>query len=141
MPQAEKTSENVSIVPEKFLTLDDILAANDRPWESVDVPEWGGQVRVRMLSVAEQEAYFKSMLKIDGDKATLVGEHHQARYLALCICDEKGERMFAEAHVAKLAQKSHVAVKRVFQEAQRINGVRKEDVEAIAKNLQTTISV
>ena len=39
---------------EKFLTRDDILAADDMAYQNVSVPEWGGSVRVRTLCGADR---------------------------------------------------------------------------------------
>lgn len=128
-------------VPDKFLSAEEILGAEDRPWQVVDVPEWRGKVRVRMLSTAEQEAFQKSMIRFDGPKPTVMMDRVQARYLSLCLCDDKGERLFDETAVDKLAKKSHAAVKRIYEAAQRINGVRRQDLEDLAKNFGTTISV
>jgi hypothetical protein len=36
---------------------DSILAVDDRPYEDVDVPEWGRTVRIRGFSATEQEEF------------------------------------------------------------------------------------
>jgi hypothetical protein len=44
----------------EFLTIDQILAANDLPSEVVEVPEWGGKVKVQGLSRASYDAIAKA---------------------------------------------------------------------------------
>ncbi|MFH1485036.1 MAG: hypothetical protein ABIH46_03110 [Chloroflexota bacterium] len=39
-----------------FLSLEEILAADDIATKSVSVPEWGGQVEIRGLTKAQQQA-------------------------------------------------------------------------------------
>lgn len=39
----------------EFLTIEEILAAQDLQEETVDVPEWGGAVKVRSLTKAQQQ--------------------------------------------------------------------------------------
>lgn len=109
-----------------YLTKEQIFTAQDLPIEEVEVPEWGGKVRVRGLSAGERDAF-----EIANGTAQLKGENPspRARLCALCALDAEGKLLFAPADVERLAAKSGAAVDRVFQAAHRLSGMRPEDVE------------
>jgi hypothetical protein len=50
------------------------------------------------------------------------------------MVDENGERLFQEEDTFPLGGKSAAALDRIFTVAQRLNGLRDEDVEELAKN-------
>lgn len=63
-----------------------ILDAQDRRHEDIAVPEWGGNVRVAMMSASdrdrwEQETYGGDTPKVDD---------FRARFVGLCLVDEMG---------------------------------------------------
>ena len=113
-----------------YLTKDQILNALDQSYVDVDVPEWGGKVRLRALSAKQKDqfecdAYRRQKLnKPFIDRAGIV---------ALCAVDESGELVFSPGDVKKLEQKSARAMDRVFQEACKLNGLFAAE-EELAKN-------
>jgi hypothetical protein len=44
-----------------------ILGADDREYELVDVPQWGGTVRVRALSGTDRDRYLQSLYEVADD--------------------------------------------------------------------------
>jgi hypothetical protein len=102
----------------KTLTADDILAANDLKVEAVDVPEWGGRVFVRTMSAGKRDEYDAS-IRPDDEKLDLV--NFRARLVAYTCCDAEGKLLFNVAQIVQLAQKSSLALIRVFRAAQKIN--------------------
>lgn len=121
-----------------FLSAAAILGANDLASEAVEVPEWGGKVMVRGMTGAERDAYESAMLSVSGtnvglDKAGMLGA--RARICATCIIDPvSGKRLFTDAQVKDLGQKSGAALDRVFGVAQRLSGISKQDLEELRKN-------
>src|SRR5437868_7602200 len=102
------------------LTLSEIIAAKDSQIEKVPVPEWGGDVFVRVLTGPEREEYDTLMLsKIDGNKWK---DNKGLKQLLLkyALCDEKGTRMVQDSDVAKLFGKSSTVLQRLFEKAQQI---------------------
>lgn len=99
------------------LTREQILLADDLPRELVDVPEWGGQVFVRALDGAGRAILERSKTD-ERDMRSLV--------VMLCVCDETGVRLFNQADVDALAQKSAVALHRVFEVATRLSVLGRE---------------
>jgi len=118
-----------------FLTRDQILSADDfASAKTVDVPEWGGSVRVRSMSAGERDLYEQDLVAgRDGDRVANV----RARLLAFVIVDEEGNRVFSEEDIEALGNKSVVAVDRVFAVAQRMNSLTQADVEVLEKNLES----
>lgn len=121
------------------LTRDQILQANDLAKELVPVPEWGGDVWVRGMTGAERDKFEASIVQQKGQRNSsfnLVMTDIRAKLASATICDESGIRLFSEADVKKLSEKSAVALQRVFVVAQKLSGIGEKDVEELAKGLQ-----
>jgi hypothetical protein len=120
-----------------YLTAEDILKADDRPIETVAVPEWGGSVRVRGLDGDGRDEYFASMTVLrQGPKGPRQGmntKNATAKLVARCIVDEVGDVVFSPADVEALGKKSGAALDRVFSVAQRLSGLSDEDMEELGK--------
>lgn len=112
-----------------ILTKSDILESNDFPHEDVEVPEWGGTVRVRSMSGAERDALEAHFINAGVDKLTNL----RARLCALCIVDDKMERLFNDDDIAALGKKSAKALDRVADVAQRLNGMGAKAEDAAIK--------
>lgn len=119
----------------KILNKADILAVNDRLTELVEVPEWGGSVYVRTMSAAERDLEERRIYDAQqGKKGSAAMANFRARFLALTLVDEQGAPLFTLKEVDQLAEKSFAVVSRLFEVSQRINGVTKEEIEAIEGN-------
>lgn len=117
-----------------LLTKQQILDAQDIKTETVSVPEWGGEVRVRALSAAERDQFEDKVVKRDGKRSRVVLTDIRARLAAICMVDEAGKRLFSDAEMAELTKKSAAALQRVFEVAQRLAGITDEDTEELEKN-------
>jgi hypothetical protein len=120
-----------------YLSADDILNAEDLKPESVDVPEWGGQVLVKGMSGTARDQFEAGMLNenmngVSKDKAM---EMYRARLAAACLVDPNGKRLFqGTAVVKRLGEKSAQALTRVAEVASRLSGLTDEDVEELTGN-------
>jgi len=118
-----------------LLTKQEILAAQDLRTEDVEVPEWGGTVRVRTLTGAERDAFEASLTTVDKQGRRVPHlVNLRARLVAACLVDETGGRLFEPNEVALLGAKSAAALDRVFSVCQRLNGFTAADVEEMEKN-------
>jgi hypothetical protein len=119
-----------------LLGRDDILRADDLRTEEVDVPEWGGAVRVKALTGAERDRYEASIAgdRSKGKDKGLRLENARARMVALCVVDAAGKAIFEPADVPHLGRKSAAALDRVFDVALRLAGMRDEDVEELVED-------
>jgi hypothetical protein len=123
-----------------LLTKAQILAADDLLREVVPVPEWGGEVMVRGLDGAARDQYEAEFLLIGeiqaGERPTYELDllNARARLVALSVVDENDQRLFSDEDVVDLGKKSAQALDRVYEVAQRLSGLSKQDVEELRKN-------
>ncbi len=118
----------------KILSKDDILSSSDLRTETVEVPEWGGAVRVRSLTGSERDAFEATLMKIVDGKRIPDLENLRAKLLAATLVDEDGNQIFELTDLAALGAKSAAALDRVFGVGQRLNGMAPESVEEAIKN-------
>jgi hypothetical protein len=109
----------------KFLTAAEIREVQDVETVVVDIPEWGGAIRLKALT-GEEAVEFSESIK-EGDKSGA------ARLVARCAVDEDGNRIFADADIDVLKQKSMKALLRAQNVAMKLNGLTEESKET-AKN-------
>lgn len=114
-----------------ILSREQILAAQDLASEEISVPEWGGTVRVRMMTGAERDALGATLL--GADKKVDMSQY-RIRLLAACLVDEAGQPLFGPDEVGLLGAKSGVALDRVYRVAERLNDVGAGAVEATQGN-------
>ncbi len=116
-----------------MLTKDQILNVDDRKYEKVEVPEWGGFVFVSVMSGWERDKYEMDMFNRskDGESPNIRGS-----LCALCIVDTEGSRLFSHGEMGELANKSGRALDRVFDVAQKLNGMGDEKLKELEKNLE-----
>lgn len=113
------------------LSKDAILGADDLGMLKVEVPEWGGDVFVRVMTVGERDAYENEWVASKGKGV----EDFRTKFLARCLCDDKGTLLFTTAEdFAKLAKKSAKVMSRLWQKAMDHNALSDADVEELAKN-------
>jgi hypothetical protein len=117
------------------LSRDQILEASDLRSQPTDVPEWGGAVIVRTMTGADRDAFENGMVSVraDGSREQNL-TNFRAKLVALTVVDDAGDLLFSTDDLARLAAKSAVALQRVFEVAQSINGLGAQAVETAAKN-------
>jgi len=118
-----------------MLTKEQILQADDLKTEEVDVPEWGGTVRVKTLTGIERDAFESSIYDKKQKEANL--QNVRAKLCVVSIVDEKGERLFSATDVLDLGKKSASALDKIFSVAQKLNGLTQKDIDELAKNSKT----
>lgn len=118
----------------KLLGKEDILGANDMRFEDVEVPEWGGSVRVRSLMGVERDDMDASNLIKKNGKHEVSLHHMRAKLCARSIVNEAGIRVFSDEDIEVLGMKSAAALNRVYEVAARLAGLTDASVQEIAKN-------
>jgi len=118
------------------LTRDQIFAVDDIKIEKVNIPEWKGDIFVKGLTGKEKDAWEISQMKfVEGeDKPMIIYDNMRAKLCARTICDEKGKLLFKESDIEALGKKSGNALSTIFDIAQRLSGITKDDVKKLAKN-------
>jgi len=117
-----------------LLSRDAILAADDREYEVVPCPEWGGEVRLRSLTGAERDAYEQSLVQTRGKSREMNLRNARAKLVALCAVDENGNRLFTDADVNALGKKNAKPLDRLFDAARRLAGLSEDDVDRLTED-------
>ena len=125
-----------------ILSRAEILGADDITIVEVDVPEWGGTVRVRALTGAERDQYEESLIRWRATKgqkvtATVALGNARAKLVSLAVVDETGERLFSDRDVAALGEKSAAALERVFDVAAKLSGLQPADVAELTQSFES----
>ena len=104
-----------------------ILAADDIKIKTVEVPEWGGSVGLRVISGLDRDKFEQSF----SDKEL---GNFRIRFLAASLCDENGGRLFTDADVEELGRKSSLVINRLFGMAFAHSAFTGEAVEELGKD-------
>lgn len=106
-----------------------ILDAQDKKMIDVEVPEWNGSVKIRVMTGTERDRFEGEF--VGGSKSV---EMVRAKLVAKCLCDEDGNRLFTETEVPQLGEKSAAVLDRLFTICMKHNRFTKDDVEELAGN-------
>lgn len=112
------------------LTAAQILSADDLGLLKVSVPEWGGDVYIRVMSVGERDDYERLWI---GKKETGIA-NFRTKYLQRVLCDEKGSLLFTNEQVEALSAKSGAVLGRLFDKASAHNAMSEKDVVELGKS-------
>ena len=115
-----------------LLTREEIVSASDLPFQDVDVPEWGGTVRVGTMTAGERDAYENDIYETDGANIKIKRKDFRAKMLVRCLKTAEGGQLFDD--VAELSKKSSKPVQRLFEVAQELNGLGEAVQDEIEKN-------
>lgn len=106
----------------------EIEQAEDLGRELAEVPEWGGQVNVRMMNAGEKA-------RLGLEYKNLVDEDVMFYVLSKTLVDDAGDQLFpGDAGVGSLKRKSFEVILRLYEVAARVNKLGKDAVEDAAKN-------
>ena len=117
-----------------FLGRDSILNAPDLTTEDVEVPEWGGWVRVRALSGKERDIFEASVTGTHKKNKRMNLDNVRARLVQMTIVGEDGQPLFKRSDIEALGKKSAAALDRVFEVATRLSGISEADVDELTEN-------
>ena len=118
-----------------ILTKSQIVDVIDWRGTEVQVPEWGGSVMLRTVTAGEREEYETFVIKAKDPKTGLLNTANlRAAFLAMCLCDAEGNRLFSHAEVAEIGKKSAAVIERLFDVAQRHNKLLADDIKELEGN-------
>jgi len=113
----------------EYLSREQILAVQDCKIEEVDVPEWGGIIRVKALSGTERDQLEAAIIGKSGEERNY--NNLRARMVALTVVDESGDLIFETKDIAALGAKNARALDRIFDVGQRLSGMTAKDVKEL----------
>lgn len=121
-----------------------ILQSDDTQYEDVACPEWGCTLTVRSITGTERDKFEESLMKTTkkmkkGKVRTereVTYDNIRAKLIVLSVCIAKGnpQRMFSDEDAPLLGTKSAAVLDRLFDVAQRLSGLRDEDIDELVKN-------
>lgn len=114
----------MALTKEQIERIDDLSAK----LVEVDVPEWGGSVFLRPMTVGELDAFANESMR----KRETGVDNFRSKVVACCLCDAKGDRLFSDAEVAVLAAKSGPVIARLYEMADKLNDITPPRVEQVA---------
>ena len=120
-----------------LLTRDEILKAQDLQTQTVEVPEWGGSVKVQGMTGTDRDAFEADIVQKKGKDFSVNMRNIRAKLVAVSLVNGDGKRIFTDKDIAALGKKSAAALDRIFSIAQELSGISTEDVEELAKNLDS----
>ena len=113
----------------------DILQHTTLRRETVEVPEWGGEVVVQEFSALQRDQFERMVTKVQGQKVEADLFNFRAKIVAASLIDpETGELIFAAEDIAQLGGLSAKALDRVATVVLRLNDFSADDLEALQKN-------
>ncbi len=122
-----------------LLSKDAIFSTPARKHVEIEVPEWGGSVRLQSLTGRERDDFEASTVKMRAGRQESNMDNFRARFSALCIVDEQGTRMFrTRADIDMLGNTSVSALQRIFNKCQEMNGMTDDDVEELTESFEET---
>lgn len=105
-----------------------IFAADDLKFKIVNMQEWGGDVKIRVMTVGQQLEFDKFIASNPDDK-------EMAFYLIIRSClDEDDKPLFNDDDKELLKNKSSESILHLFNEILELNKQQPGNVEDAAKN-------
>lgn len=119
-----------------LLTKAQIEAADDRQWEDVEVPAWGGTVRILAMSGTDRNAYQAAMVVLgtNGKPQRVNLEDQLAKLVGKCLVGEDFERLYTDKEVKALGKKDGAVLDRLAAVVKRLSGLGEDAVEDAAGN-------
>ena len=108
-----------------MLTADQIKTAQDVKTEEIEVPEWGGSIKVKAFTLAKRNEVMNGATDVGTGKMDY--EKFQVLSFIECCVDPK----FAPADFTALKEKSAVVMDRIMKKIMDLSGMQKPEV---AKN-------
>lgn len=116
------------------LSREAILAAQDLKIEKVPVPEWGGDISIRVMTGAERDAYIAEVVARRNKDGTIRTEGLRELLVSLCACDADGKPLFTRDDTSKLAEKSAAVLDRLAKTITEHNAMDADATERAEKN-------
>jgi hypothetical protein len=109
-------------------------------WRDIDVPEWGGSVRVQELTAAEKDEMNSFMFEIDGSDYTLNMQNATTRLVVFSVRDADGNRLWPNTKkgIAEVATLGSAGCERVAEVARELSKMTKESRKRVEGNSRGT---
>ncbi|HVJ72025.1 MAG TPA: hypothetical protein VM531_11070 [Sphingomicrobium sp.] len=102
-----------------LLGIDDIERVDDTAFKTVEVPEWGGSIRIGTINAGTMLEYVKS-------NDTAAKFNSGLRMIVDSLVDANGKRIGQLSHMEMLKKKNNMVIQKVAEEILKLNGVEKK---------------
>lgn len=116
-----------------ILSRDQILNVDDTVYKEVDVPEWGGSIRLRSLTGAQRDKIEQDSVVQRGRKTSMNMVNFRAKIIAASAVDEAGQLLFVEKDVIALGKKAAGVLDRLSEVASKLSGMTEDDIEELTE--------
>ena len=124
-----------------FLTREQIIgseAVDDREFDTVPCPEWGGDVRLASISGRQRDEYEQSLIEQRGNDRRMNLRNARAKLIVLTAVGEDGRKLFTPEDLTDLGRKNAKPLDRLFSAAQKLTGLSNDDVTRLTENFGAT---
>ena len=121
-----------------ILSRDAILAAEDRTFEEVACPEWGGSVRIRSITGTQRDTYEQSLIQQRGNSRQMNLRNARAKLIVMCAVDAEGRPLFTEDDIRALGRKNAKPLERLFDACRKLAGLSEDDVDKLTEDFDAT---
>lgn len=117
-----------------YATRDIFLTPATRRIKEIIVPGRNLKMRIRSLLEGEKESYEASLVtaKAEYTRETLLNARR--RLVALCLCDENGNRILQDADIDAMKQLDGAELAYLQEQCQQHVGFKAGDIEGMVKN-------
>jgi len=109
-----------------------IFNADDSKTEDIEIPEWGGTVRVKAMTYAQRTKYLNSITKDENGEVN--DNNIMAKLVIASVIDENGNYMFSNGDMNQLTKKNSSIIDRIGLVATNLAGLKQEKEEDAVKN-------
>jgi hypothetical protein len=118
----------------KALTRDNIIDADDRDLEELEISEWGGSIYIGALTIGQRLTFDEKHCGPEGTFKDLKDPELVYDMLALCIKDKEGTCLFNKEDIKDLKNKNAKTIHKIFYKALHKNYVTIEKAKILKKN-------
>lgn len=118
-----------------LLSKEDIAkkTAEGLPRETVEVPEWGGEVLVQGMTGRQRDRFEAGLLERRGRHDVTNVDNIRTKVVVQCLIGEDGERLYADHEADELGETAGAAaIERIYKVAARLSGISDDDLEELA---------
>jgi len=117
-----------------FLSKHDIIEVKDTYYEKIQVPEWGGEVYIYMLTAGERLNFENMVSRSKLGSNNTFDASVILNLIALCLRDEAGDILFSGDEVKELGKKNGKVIKKLAEKCMQINALGDDTLLEAKKN-------
>lgn len=118
----------------KFISREQFLSQKALRTRDIEIPEWGGLVRVKALSGAERDLIEQKQFDQKGKSPRVNVAGFRARLVVFGVVDPDGKRIFTEADIPAINEMDGGVIDRIATAVSELSGYTPAEVERLEGN-------